>query len=104
MAKKATADNINSKLALVFRSGKAVLGFKSTLKALRAGTAKMVILSNNCPTIRKAQIEYYAHLAKVSIFFYNGNNITLGTACGRFHRCSTLAILEQGDSDILQTE
>lgn len=104
MAKKATADNINSKLSLVFKSGKAVLGFKSTLKALRAGTAKMVILSNNCPTIRKAQIEYYAHLAKVSIFFYNGNNITLGTACGRFHRCSTLAIIEQGDSDILQTE
>ena len=103
MVKKATTENLNSKLSLVFRSGKAVLGFKSTLKALRSGTAKMVILSNNCPTIRKAQIEYYAHLAKVSIIFYNGNNIALGTACGRFHRCSTLTIIEAGDSDILQT-
>jgi large subunit ribosomal protein L30e len=54
MVKKATADNINSKLALVFRSGKAVLGFKSTLKTLRTGDAKLIILSNNCPTIRKA--------------------------------------------------
>jgi large subunit ribosomal protein L30e len=93
MVKKATTDNINSKLALVFRSGKAVLGFKSTLKTLRSGDAKLIILSNNCPIIRKAQIEYYAHLAKIKIIFYNGNNIALGTACGRFHRCSTLAII-----------
>ena len=104
MANKQTSEGLNTKLSLVFRSGKACLGFKSTLKALRSGTAKLIILSNNCPMIRRAQIEYYAHIAKVSIIFYNGNNIALGTACGRLHRCSTLAILEQGDSDILQTE
>ena len=104
MVKKAAADNLNTKLGLVFRSGKAVLGFKSTLKAIRTGDAKLIILSSNCPTLRKAQIEYYAHLAKIKIVFYNGNNIALGTACGRFHRCSTLAVIEQGDSDILQTE
>lgn len=30
--------------------------------------------------------------------------IYLGTACGKYHRVSTLAILEQGDSDILNFE
>jgi hypothetical protein len=25
----------------------------------------------------------------------------LGTACGKYHRCSTLAIIDAGDSDIL---
>jgi large subunit ribosomal protein L30e len=103
MVKKQANDGINTKLALVFKSGKAVLGFKSTLKAIRQGTAQLILLANNCPTIRKAEIEYYAHLAKVKIIFYPGNNITLGTACGKFHRCSTLAILEAGDSDILET-
>ena len=35
--KKAGVDNINSRLALVMKSGKALLGYKSTLKSLRQG-------------------------------------------------------------------
>ena len=35
MGKKAQTESVNSKLALVMKSGKAVLGYKSTLKALR---------------------------------------------------------------------
>lgn len=101
MVKKASTENINSKLSLVMKSGKYVLGYKSTLRALRSGEAKLIILSNNCPTVRKAEIEYYAVLAKARVVFYHGNNISLGTACGRYHRCSTLAIIDGGDSDIL---
>lgn len=101
MVKKATSENINSKLSLVMKSGKFVLGYKSTLRALRSGDAKLVILSNNCPTIRKGELEYYAAIAKAKVVFYAGNNIALGTACGKYHRCSTLAIIEGGDSDIL---
>ena len=56
MVKKASTENINSKLSLVIKSGKYVLGYKSTLKSLRTGEAKLVILSNNCPTVRKAEI------------------------------------------------
>ena len=29
--------------------------------------------------------------------------IELGTACGKLFRCSTMAILDAGDSDILST-
>ena len=35
--KKAGVENINSRLALVMKSGKALLGYKSTLKSLRQG-------------------------------------------------------------------
>ena len=35
--KKAGMESINAKLALVMKSGKAVLGYKSTLKTLRTG-------------------------------------------------------------------
>ncbi len=37
MVKKASTENINSKLSLVIKSGKYVLGYKSTLKSLRSG-------------------------------------------------------------------
>ena len=101
MPKKAGSDNINSKLGLVIKSGRYTLGYKSTLRALRAGEAKLILLSNNCPTVRKAEIEYYAVLAKAKVVFYPGNNTALGTACGKYHRCSTMAIIDAGDSDIL---
>ena len=35
--KKGGVDSINGKIALVMKSGKALLGYKSTLKSLRAG-------------------------------------------------------------------
>ena len=62
----------------------------------------MVIISNNCPKLRKAEIEYYAMLAKdCQVLQYGGNNIELGTACGKFYRVSMLTVTNPGDSDIL---
>mmetsp|Transcript_29784 Transcript_29784/g.41801 ORF Transcript_29784/g.41801 Transcript_29784/m.41801 type:complete len:89 (+) Transcript_29784:99-365(+) len=83
------------------RSGKAVLGYKSTLKSIRTGKAKLVFIASNCPVVRKSQIEYYAMLGKIKIYLYQGNNNDLGIACGRYYGCSTMAILDAGDSDIL---
>eukprot|EP01016_Furgasonia_blochmanni_P028531 TRINITY_DN29_c0_g1_i12.p3 TRINITY_DN29_c0_g1~~TRINITY_DN29_c0_g1_i12.p3 ORF type:complete len:139 (+),score=15.36 TRINITY_DN29_c0_g1_i12:143-559(+) len=104
MVKKATQENINTKLQLVMRSGKALLGFKSTVKSIRNGKAKLILIANNCPALRKSQIEYYCMLAKVRVYPFTGNNVDLGTACGKYHRVSTLAITDPGDSDILTAE
>ncbi|KAL8999771.1 MAG: hypothetical protein Q9169_001444 [Polycauliona sp. 2 TL-2023] len=54
---KKTADSINSRLALVMKSGK---GYKSTLKSLRSGKAKLVIIAGNTPPLRKSELEYYS--------------------------------------------
>jgi len=104
MVKKATQENINTKLALVMKSGKAVLGIKSTLKSIRNGKAKLIFIANNCPPVRKSLLQYYAMLAKIQIYLFSGSNGDLGTACGKFHRVSCLAILDAGDSDILTAE
>ncbi|EOD48303.1 L30e-like protein [Neofusicoccum parvum] len=108
---KKSVDSINSRLALVMKSGKVTLGYKSTLKTLRSGKAKasfpspqpLVIIAGNTPPLRKSELEYYAMLAKTSVHHFSGNNIELGTACGKLFRCSTMAILDAGDSDILTT-
>ncbi|CAL1173925.1 unnamed protein product, partial [Cladocopium goreaui] len=56
-------DSINARLQLVMKSGKYSLGHKTTLKTLRQGKSKLVLISNNCPALRKSEIEYYAMLA-----------------------------------------
>merc|ERR1712227_509188 len=100
--KKSGMESINAKLALVMKSGKAVLGYKSTLKSLRQGKSKLVLISNNCPPLRKSEIEYYAMLAKTGVHHYSGNNI-IGTACGKMFRCSVLSVTDPGDSDIVRS-
>merc|ERR1739838_1213810 len=100
---KKAIESINSRLALVMKSGKYVLGYRQTLKCLRAGKAKLVIIANNTPSLRKSEIEYYAMLAKTGVHRYSGNNIELGTACGKYFRVCTLSITDPGDSDIIRS-
>ena len=98
---KKAMESINSRLALVMKSGKYTLGYKTTLKTLRAGKAWLVIIAANCPALQKSEIEYYAMLSKTSVHHYSGNNIDLGTACGKPFRVSCLSITDAGDSDIV---
>eukprot|EP00033_Pygsuia_biforma_P000045 GCRY01000060.1.p2 GENE.GCRY01000060.1~~GCRY01000060.1.p2 ORF type:complete len:109 (-),score=28.97 GCRY01000060.1:146-472(-) len=101
---KKAIESINSRLALVMKSGKVSLGFKSTLKAIRQGKAKLIIISNNTPPLRKSEIEYYAMLAKTNVHHYNGNNNDLGTACGKYFGVGVLSVIDAGDSDIIRNE
>merc|ERR550517_2248787 len=57
------------------KSGKYCLGLRQTLKTLRQGKSKLVIIANNTPPLRKSEIEYYAMLAKTGVHHYTGNNI-----------------------------
>jgi large subunit ribosomal protein L30e len=56
---KKSHENINARLALVMKSGKYNLGFKQSLKNLRNGAAKLVIIANNTPPLRYARERAY---------------------------------------------
>jgi len=84
------------------KSGKYTLGYKGTLKSLRSGKAWLIIIADNCPPLAKSEIEYYAMLSKTGVHHYAGSNIDLGTACGKYFRCSALSITDPGDSDIVK--
>ena len=101
MGKKQQTESVNSKLVLVMKSGKAVLGYKQTLKSLRKGLLKAIFVAHNTPSIIKAEVNYYSVLSNTHIYHYTGNNIDLGSACGKYHRVAILGILDPGDSDIL---
>lgn len=101
---KKTSDSINSRLALVMKSGKGTppskkfqlpvpnpylstyvhanvqcavtLGYKSTLKTLRSGKAKLVIIAGNTPPLRKSELEYYSMLSKTNVHHFAGNNVS----------------------------
>ena len=73
------------------------------MRAMRNGQAKLVLISNNCPAIRKTQIEYMAILGGSKVLHFEGNNVELGTALGRLFGVSAMVITDPGDSDILES-
>merc|ERR1712093_715110 len=98
---KKSSDNINTKLALTIKSGKYSLGYKSTLKLMRSGKAKLVLISGNCQPLRRSELEYYAMLSKTPVHLYAGSNVALGTAAGKLFRVGVMTVVDPGDSTIL---
>jgi large subunit ribosomal protein L30e len=90
MGKKQQTESVNSKLALVMKSGKAVLGYKQTLKSLRKGLLKAIFVAHNTPSIIKAEVNYYSVLSNTHIYHYTGNNIDLDSSYGKYHRVTTI--------------
>ena len=95
-------ESIISNLSLVTKSGVYRLGINQTLKALRSGEAKLVIFASNIAPAHKSLIEYYAMLSQCDILPFDGDNIDLGTACGKYFRSSVIAIINAGESEILK--
>ena len=48
------------------------------MKCLRNGQSKLIVISNNCPAIRKTQLEYMAILGGSKVLNFDGNNVELG--------------------------
>lgn len=100
--KKTKKENqgISSKLRLIVKSGKFSIGYKSTLRNLKDGKCKLIIVADNCPPGRRLELEYYSMLNKCSIHHFYGNNSELGIACGKMFRCSCFGIIESGDAEL----
>jgi large subunit ribosomal protein L30e len=96
-----TRESIISSLGLVTKSGKYRLGIAQTLKSLRNGEAKLVICANNVAPTQKSVIDYYAMLSHCDVLPFEGDNVDLGTACGKYFRSSVVAIIDPGESEIL---
>ena len=95
-------ESIISSLSLVTKSGKYSLGIANTLKSLRAGEAKLVIFASNVAPAHRSLIEYYAMLSGCDILPFDGDNVDLGTACGKYFRSSVISIIDAGESEILK--
>mmetsp|Transcript_39348 Transcript_39348/g.78859 ORF Transcript_39348/g.78859 Transcript_39348/m.78859 type:complete len:111 (-) Transcript_39348:1659-1991(-) len=102
MGKIIKKDNqsISSNLRIIVKSGKFSMGYRSTLRNLKDGKCKFIIVADNCPPGRRLELEYYSMLNKCNIHHFYGNNSELGIACGKVFRCSCFGIMEFGDAEL----
>ena len=83
------------------KSRKYQVGYIKTVKSLRIGKAKAVIIARNIPPLQKSTIEYWARLFQIPIYHYRGSDWQLGMACGKHSRVRALSITDLSNANII---
>ncbi len=89
--------DVEKALRKAMKTGKVFLGSKRTIKALKNGEAKLVIVAANCPEEVRLKIQSF----EVPVIEFKGTNMELGAVCGKPFSVAALAIADAGESEIL---
>ena len=94
--------SLERELRNLVKTGKVYLGVKESMKAVRLGKAKLLIMAENIPPEYRERLKYYARLSGVPIITFRGTSIDLGLAIGKPFRVSAIAVVDEGSSRILE--
>lgn len=85
----------------VMKTGKITIGAKSVSRALLNSNPRLILVSSNCPNNVREDIVYYSKLSNVPYKMLPNDGLELGSMCGRPFPVSTLGIIDEGESGIL---
>lgn len=74
------------------KADKVVIGYRQSLKEIKSGSPKMVVISNNIPEDMKKNIEQNSKAGKLDVKTFDGTSTQLGVICGKSFPISTLVI------------
>jgi len=96
--------SLENEIKTLLKTGKVIIGAKKSIKALKLGKAKAIIIANLIPKYIEEDVKYYAKLGGIKIIRYKGSSYELGTLCGKPFPITTIAVLDPGESRILELE
>jgi large subunit ribosomal protein L30e len=65
------------------KEGGAIIGYKMSVKFLKTGSPRMVVLANNTPESMRREMEHNAKVSNVPVENFNGTSKDLGLVCGK---------------------
>jgi len=80
------------------KNGKVKIGAKQTEQTLKDGSAKIIIMANNCPYSN--EINNLAKKKKIPVYNSESNSINLGYICGKNFSVSVFAVLDDGGTNV----
>ncbi len=93
--------DIEKAISMAISTGKVKLGYNAAVKNVLSGKVKITIISNNLPINSKKILLRNCKISQIPIIQYEKTGFDLGAACGRPHIVSTIAILDPGNSKIM---
>ena len=93
--------DFNKDLRLAVDTGSVVLGTEETKRAVSGNKAKLVIVSSKGKPGANADIAHLCNIAGIKVMKFEGSSIELGTVCGKPFSVNSLAVIDVGESKIL---
>lgn len=92
--------DVDKLLKNVLKKGEVKIGARQTKLVINDGSAKLVVMANNCPY--SYEINELAKKKKIQVYNYDSSSINLGYTCGKAFAVSVFAVLDDGGSNVLQ--
>lgn len=92
---------LKEELRKVIKTGKVLVGSEKVIKSLLTSDPKLIIVSRTCPPEIAERIKYYSTLGKIPCVKLNKRSLDLGAAGGKPFHISTLGLIKEGESRIL---
>ena len=89
--------DFNTSLRKAVKTGTVFLGQNKTQECIEEGKAKLVVVAENSPD----SVKNLTKETDIPVYIYEGSSVQLGKACGMPYVVSALAVIEPGESDIL---
>ncbi|MCX8200070.1 MAG: 50S ribosomal protein L30e [Candidatus Micrarchaeota archaeon] len=93
--------DVQKAIRMAVDTGEVLLGKNEAQRSLHTGKCKLVVLAQNLPADLKLTIQKKARLAGVPYYVFEGTSSDLGGLCGKPYPISVMAIIDEGDSEIL---
>lgn len=93
--------DLSKELKVAIGTGKVEIGYKVSLKALKKKKAKLIVMASNTPEKLSSRIKQFAG-TEVPLYLFPGSSWDLGGICGKPYPVTTVAVLDPGESSILQ--
>ncbi len=83
-------------------TGKVLFGARESLYALKHGEGQLVVITSTSPPLSTEEMNHIAQLSTIPVYVFEGNGQELGSVCGKPFVISTLLVLDEGKSKVLQ--
>ena len=89
--------DFNASLRKAVKTGTVFFGQNKTRECIEEGRARLVVVAKNSPE----SVKNLVNEIDIPVYVYEGSSVQLGKACGMPYVVSALAVVEPGESDIL---
>lgn len=93
--------DLDKAINMAMSTGKVRMGYQDVMTSVLNGKVKITIISNNLPITAKEELKRNCALSNIPIIPFDKSGKELGAVCGRPHKVSALAIIDPGNSKIL---
>lgn len=83
---------IEAEIRTAINAKKLIIGLRRTIKELKLGKIKKVVIANNCPTGIKNDLEHDAKLSSAAVEIFDGDSASLGSQCGKPFKATVVGI------------